>query len=99
MVGYDDHLPISAHTFTILPAHLNSSINPILYGIFNPLIRNGYKIFLNKLTKNLLFNQIHNSNYDQSNNQSDKNVGKKNRKSKKIWLLLLSSKNYHFLFD
>jgi hypothetical protein len=46
MVGREDQLPMSAHAFTNLPAHLNSAINPIFYGIFNTQIRNGYKNLL-----------------------------------------------------
>jgi hypothetical protein len=55
----DDRLPISAHTFTNLPAHLNSAINPIFYGIFNPKIREGYKNLLNIISCNRLFKNIH----------------------------------------
>ena len=42
----DDYLPMSAHVFTNLPAHLNSALNPVFYGIFNMKMRNGYKTFL-----------------------------------------------------
>lgn len=49
MVGADDSLPMSAHAFTNLPAHLNSVVNPLSYAIFNSKMREGYKIFLNKM--------------------------------------------------
>ena len=46
----EDKLPISAHTFTNLSGHLNSAINPIFYGIFNPRIREGYLNLLRIIT-------------------------------------------------
>jgi hypothetical protein len=50
MVDIDDQLPMSAHAFTNLAAHLNSAINPIFYYVFNPKIREGYRAFFNILT-------------------------------------------------
>ena len=58
IAGLDDKLPMSAHAFTNLPAHLNSAINPIFYCIFNPIIRDGYKYFFNTISCNLLFKSI-----------------------------------------
>lgn len=53
LIDENDTLPNTAHTFTNLPAHLNSALNPIFYGLFNPTMRNGY----NKILKMLLNNQ------------------------------------------
>jgi hypothetical protein len=50
LVDLEDYLPITAHAFTNLPAHLNSAINPIFYAIFNPKIREGYMMFLYAIT-------------------------------------------------
>ncbi len=58
IVGLDDKLPMAAHAFTNLPAHLNSAINPIFYGLFNPTIREGYKYFLNRISCNFFFKKI-----------------------------------------
>lgn len=54
----EDRLPISAHTFTNLPAHLNSAINPIFYGIFKSKIRQGYKYLFNTISGNRLFKSV-----------------------------------------
>ncbi len=56
IVDVEDVLPMSAHAFTNLPAHLNSAINPIFYWIFNPKIRNGYAAFLNLICFRKIFN-------------------------------------------
>jgi hypothetical protein len=53
----EDKLPMTAHAYTNLPAHLNSAINPIFYYIFNPKIREGYAIFLNLITCHKFFKQ------------------------------------------
>jgi hypothetical protein len=58
IVGLDDKLPMAAHAFTNLPAHLNSAINPIFYWIFNPTIREGYKYFFNTISCNQLFKSV-----------------------------------------
>lgn len=55
IVGKEDQLPMSAHAFTNLPAHLNSAINPILYGIYNPKIRQGYRNLFRLITCNRVF--------------------------------------------
>ena len=43
--------PVAAEVYTILLAHFNSALNPILYGIFNPLILKGYKNVFNMIVK------------------------------------------------
>ena len=55
LIDLSDHLPVSAHVFTNLPAHLNSALNPIFYGIFNSKMREGYKTFINLLTCSKVF--------------------------------------------
>ena len=42
MVDFEDKLPRSAIMFTMAIAHLNSSLNPVLYGIFNSAFKRGY---------------------------------------------------------
>ena len=54
IIGKDDQLPIPAHAFTNLPAHLNSALNPILYALFNPKIKEGYFKLLNYIFCNRL---------------------------------------------
>ena len=54
IIDFENKLPMSAHAFTNLPAHLNSALNPIFYGIFNPIMREGYRNFINKISCNLL---------------------------------------------
>lgn len=49
MVDYDDKLPRSAVMFTMTFAHLNSSLNPILYAIFNSSFRRGYVNLFNRI--------------------------------------------------
>ena len=49
MMDYEDRLPRTAHMFTMALAHLNSSLNPFLYALFNPSFRRGYKMFLRKI--------------------------------------------------
>ena len=49
LAGFDDKLPIAAHVFTNLPAHLNSALNPIFYAVFNPKMKQGYARFLRLL--------------------------------------------------
>ena len=43
MTDFDNKLPRSAHMYSMLLAHLNSSLNPIVYAISNPLFQTGYK--------------------------------------------------------
>jgi hypothetical protein len=40
---YHDKFPKAVHMFTMLLAHLNSALNPVLYGCYNPAFRRGYK--------------------------------------------------------
>ena len=42
LIDYEDRLPRSTVMFTMTIAHLNSTLNPLLYAIFNPSFRNGY---------------------------------------------------------
>ena len=49
MIDYEDKLPRSAIMFTMAIAHLNSSLNPVLYGIFNSAFRRGYTILFRKI--------------------------------------------------
>ena len=53
----EDVLPIPAHTLTNLSGHLNSAINPIFYGIFNPKIREGYRNLFRILSCNRFFDE------------------------------------------
>ena len=50
MTDYSDRLPRTAVMFTMTFAHLNSSLNPILYGIYNPAFRAGYMVLFRKLS-------------------------------------------------
>ena len=54
-MGKEYRLPIAAHTFTNLPAHINSAINPIFYGLFNTKIRQGYRNLFRLISCNRLF--------------------------------------------
>jgi hypothetical protein len=49
MSDYHDQLPRTAHMFSMLLAHLNSSLNPLLYAIFNPGFQRGYLTFFRVL--------------------------------------------------
>ena len=49
MLDYADRLPRSAHMFSMVVAHLNSSMNPLLYALTNPLFQKGYGVFIRKL--------------------------------------------------
>ena len=49
MLDYSDSLPRSAHMFSMAIAHLNSSLNPLLYAMTNPLFQKGYGLFIRKL--------------------------------------------------
>lgn len=50
MTDFGDHYSRSVHMYTMLMAHLNSTLNPLLYGIFNSPFKKGYKKFLMKIT-------------------------------------------------
>nr|QVK45862.1 G protein-coupled receptor [Proales similis] len=58
LMGFDDQFPPWLHAYCNLVAHMNSSLNPILYAIFNPTLRDGYKFVLNKISFSLLFRQF-----------------------------------------
>lgn len=49
MSDYKDNLPRTAHMFSMSAAHLNSSLNPLLYAICNPQFQKGYKLFFKKI--------------------------------------------------
>lgn len=49
MTDYADRLPRSAIMFTMAVAHLNSSLNFILYALFNSSFRRGYKVLLHSM--------------------------------------------------
>ena len=44
--------PVALEMYTLLLAHLNSALNPILYWKFNPSFRKGYISVLRCITKN-----------------------------------------------
>ena len=46
---FADKYPMIVHTFTTAIAHFNSTLNPILYTIFNPAFRKSFIKMLNKL--------------------------------------------------
>ena len=46
MSDFRDQLPRTAHMFSMMIAHLNSALNPILYGLFNPAFQRGYMRFM-----------------------------------------------------
>ena len=49
MIDFEDKFPRSVVMFTMAIAHLNSSLNPVLYGIFNSAFRRGYNILFRRL--------------------------------------------------
>lgn len=49
MFDFADKLPRTAHMYTMLVAHLNSALNPMLYAMFNPAYQRGYKNLLHIL--------------------------------------------------
>ena len=57
MIDFKDELPRSAHMYPILLAHINSSLNPILYAFTNSNFKRGYINFFYFLfdKKNYLF--------------------------------------------
>ncbi|RNA16468.1 melatonin receptor type 1B-B-like [Brachionus plicatilis] len=50
MTDYQDRYYRTAHMYTMSIAHLNSSLNPILYAVFNPAFQKGYVNFFRLLT-------------------------------------------------
>jgi len=46
MCDYQDQLNRNFIMFTMTIAHLNSAMNPILYGIFNTTFKKGYIAFI-----------------------------------------------------
>ena len=51
MMDYADRLPRTAHMFSMEIAHLNSSLNPLLYAIFNPAFQRGYMLVFRLLLR------------------------------------------------
>ena len=41
-IGTGNAMPMEAHLFANLAAHLNSALNPLFYFVFNPKMRKGY---------------------------------------------------------
>jgi hypothetical protein len=46
LLGDLERFAIPVHTFSVLPAHVNSAINPILYYFFNSKIKNGIHVLI-----------------------------------------------------
>ncbi len=51
MTDWTYSYPAASEVYTMLIAHLNSAFNPVLYGIYNPLFRKGYKNVWNRITR------------------------------------------------
>lgn len=49
LTDYSDKLPRQAVMFTMSIAHLNSSLNLILYAIFNPAFKRGYRVLFRRI--------------------------------------------------
>ncbi|CAF0837503.1 unnamed protein product [Brachionus calyciflorus] len=49
MTDYHDHYPRTVHMYTMVVAHFNSALNPILYAAFNPAFQRGYRNFFRVL--------------------------------------------------
>ena len=59
MSDFADRLPRTAQMFTMTIAHINSALNPILYGIFNPAFQKGYK----KIFRLIIHHKSYQANY------------------------------------
>ena len=66
MSDFRDILPRTSHMFTMLLAHMNSSMNPILYALTNPAYQRGYKMLFS-----IIFFRKLNSNKNQSTHQTN----------------------------
>ena len=66
MFDAHDKFPAEAHVYTMLFAHLNSSLNPVLYAVSNPVYQKGYKNFIRFLfcmpVRNKQFDSKHKTN-------------------------------------
>ena len=51
MTDWNFSFPVTAEMYTLLAAHLNSALNPILYAIFNPSFNKGYIKVLRCITR------------------------------------------------
>ena len=49
MFDFQNKWPRTVHMYTMLFAHMNSSFNPIVYAISNPLYQKGYKNLFKKI--------------------------------------------------
>lgn len=43
MIDFKDQMPRTVHMYPLLLAHVNSSLNPILYALTNSNFQRGYK--------------------------------------------------------
>ena len=73
MTDYADRLPRSAHMFSMEIAHLNSSLNPLLYAIFNPAFQRGYMTVFRTILGRKKLNEKR-SNASQAGNDFTKNA-------------------------
>ena len=48
---WNNDFPIAIEVYTIMVAHFNSVLNPLIYGVFDPLILKGYKNVFNLIMK------------------------------------------------
>nr|QVK45857.1 G protein-coupled receptor [Proales similis] len=49
MIDFHDQLPMTVHAYFMMFAHLNSSLNPVLYAVCNPAFQRGYKQLILRL--------------------------------------------------
>lgn len=49
MIDFDNRVPKSLMMFSMVLGHLNSSLNPILYAVFNTAIKRGYDNLFSKI--------------------------------------------------
>nr|QVK45863.1 G protein-coupled receptor [Proales similis] len=76
LVGFEDYLPAWLHAYSNLLAHVNSALNPILYALYNPTLRDAYKIIFRKLTCSCLFPSFKSNRLSCSESSSRKNLQK-----------------------
>ena len=49
MADFSNKWPKAVHMYTMLFAHMNSALNPLVYAVSNPLFQRGYKNLFNKM--------------------------------------------------
>ena len=49
MIDFQNNWPRTVHMYTMLFAHMNSALNPVLYALSNPLFQRGYVNLLKML--------------------------------------------------